>query len=265
MIDTHCHILPGVDDGARDLTEALEMARVAVNDGIQTIIVTPHVAEYELTGAKQRIARHVVAFQSALQENNISLKVITGAEVRVTPELSQGLSMDDLPVIGESRAILIELPFGEVPSYLGQLIFDLRLAGVTPIIAHPERNRIFAQEPNRILSYLEQGALTQINAGSLMGTFGDTVKKAAHIMIKHNMAHMIGSDAHRAERQRRPVLSVCRQSLSEFISKECIDELFSINAQTIMEGRGLRQREPVEYRPYKKGLLQLIWGFVRNN
>lgn len=265
MIDTHCHILPGIDDGARNLEEALDMARIAVKDGIKTIIATPHVAEHGIAGARQRIAQQAAAFQDMLVKAGIPLTIVPGAEVRVTPDLPQYVSSGDLPTVGNGSALLVELPFDELPVYLGQLIFELRLAGVTPIIAHPERNRILAQEPNRILSYLEQGALAQVNAGSLMGHFGESAKKAALIMATHNMVHMIGSDAHRSGRHRRPVLSVCRQSLAGVINNDCISDLFCETAHDIMEGNTLRRREPFAYKPRKEGLLQLVWGFMRNS
>lgn len=257
MMDMHCHILPGVDDGARDLQEALEMARIAVADGIRTIVATPHVFDHELAGAGQRIRQWTEAFQGALEEAGIALRVIPGAEIRISPSLPQWAAKGELPLIGDSQYALVELAFNDFPSYLGKVFFELKLAGITPIIAHPERNRGFAEDPNRLLPYLRQGALTQINGGSLRGHFGETAQETALIMIQNHMAHMVGSDAHRSKRPRRPTLSRCRQQLEELIGGEQALEILETFPKRVIANQSFQRREAMEYRPPRK-----FWGFA---
>lgn len=257
MIDFHCHILPGLDDGAKNIEESLAMAKIAEEDGIQALVCTPHLYEESYDTMLETATPRFEELEQRLIDSGSKLKLIFGAEVHVAPELPAFITRKKIPLIG-GRYILLELPFNEVPGYMKHLIFELRIAGVTPIIAHPERNIVLADDPNILLTWLEQGALAQVNAGSIIGIFGHNAAQTAEIMLTHHMVHFIGSDAHHAEGRRTPMLSPCRQALEEMLGKEQAEDLLTNNPTKAIAGHRIRRREPEAYCKPKVG----FWGRV---
>ncbi|WP_347815329.1 tyrosine-protein phosphatase, partial [Dellaglioa algida] len=141
MIDLHCHILPGCDDGAPTMADALAMARVAVDNGISHILVTPHHMDGKYTNHKADVIQRTAEFQAALDEAKIDLVVFPGQEAHINGDLMQAIKNDDVLFADETnRYLMLELPHGEVPEYTSQMIFELQAAGITPVIVHPERN-----------------------------------------------------------------------------------------------------------------------------
>lgn len=266
MIDLHCHILPGLDDGARNEEEALAMAETAVKDGITTIVATPHVLDQGYRGARERIAAQVEDFNGKLRAAGIPLLILPGAEVMAAPEVPGYFRAGDLPTLDAAgRYLLLELPFQESPWYLERILFELRVAGVTPVLAHPERYRYLRQSPNLLIPYINNGLLTQINAGSLLGYFGEEVRRAAEIMVTHGMAHLVASDAHRPRGARKPVLSSCRRELTVLAGEEVAKRLLEENPAGVIAGETLQVEEPREYRPAKKGFRRLVaWVSGKN-
>lgn len=263
MIDLHCHILPGLDDGARDEWEALAMAEIAVKDGLTTIVATPHLLDQGYRGARERIGARVSDFNEKLRLAGIPLHILAGAEVMAAPEVPEYFRSGDLPTLDASgRYLLIEFPFREFPCYLERVLFELQVAGVTPVLAHPERYSYLRHSPNLLLPYINNGLLAQINAGSLLGYFGEEVRQAAEILVTHGMAHLVATDAHRARGARKPVLSSCRQELTALIGKEGAKRFLEENPAGIIAGETLRAGEPREYRPAKKGFWRLAAAWV---
>jgi len=196
VIDVHSHILPSVDDGAKTLNDAIEMAKAAVAEGITTIIATPHHRNGTFENDKQSIIERVQALNEALQTHRIPLSVLPGQEVRIHGELLDYYRDGDILSLAETKYVLIELPNNHVPRYTEQLLFDIQLQGLVPIIAHPERNSELIEHPTKLYELVKKGALTQLTAASIAGKFGKNIKKFSLQMIEANLAHIIASDAH---------------------------------------------------------------------
>ncbi|RSK28865.1 tyrosine protein phosphatase [Bacillus sp. HMF5848] len=196
MIELHCHILPGLDDGARNLAESVEMAKVAVEEGITTIVATPHHKNGQYTNEKQTIDEAVVSFQKALTELQIPLQILPGQEVRLYGELLEDKAQGFLNTLADSKYILVEFPSNHIPRYAEKMLYDLQLAGVIPIIAHPERNAEIMENPTKLYDLVKKGAYTQITASSVTGHFGKKIKKFSLELVEHNLTQFIASDAH---------------------------------------------------------------------
>lgn len=248
MIDIHCHILPHVDDGPKSLEEALTMAGAAYDDGIRTIVSTSHFMEGDYIKG-QELTERLNSFNEALQKEKIDIRVLPGNEAYISPDLPQQVKENKVFTINNSRYLLVELPFREIPLYTDQVLYDLQLQGIVPIMAHPERYRPVMDNPNVLYNWISNGALAQLNAGSLTGKFGEQVQKTAQLLLRHHMIHFIGSDGHSA-RGRRPILSEALRELEEGTHTKV--ELFHENAKKLIANEDIIVDKPMEYRKQKK-------------
>lgn len=197
MIDLHCHILPGIDDGAKTLEDSLDMVRKAISQGITHLMCTPHHNNGKYFNPADQVIERVAALQQELDDRNLGLTLLEGQEVRITGTLLEDIARGEILFTDlDDTYILIEFPTGEVPAYTKQLFFNLLSQGHTPVIVHPERNAVFRKNPNDLIPFLEIGVLTQLTAPSIVGVFGKEIQKTAKQMLKHNMLHMVASDAH---------------------------------------------------------------------
>jgi protein-tyrosine phosphatase len=225
MIDIHCHLLPNVDDGPSSWEESLEMARLASEDGIQVAVTTPH----WIQGTKwepnpDEIKKKVEELNKKLKENEISLIVLPGMEVGISENLPRLISSGEILTLGESNYLLIEIPFSSLPFGIKELIFNLRLAGIYPILAHPERNQEIQKNPKKILELSNAGAFIQVTSGSFCGDFGEQAKRCVIQIAKFGVIHAVASDAH-SVRKRPPIVTEGLKILEEFIGKEQIETL----------------------------------------
>ncbi|TBW09307.1 capsular biosynthesis protein [Azotobacter chroococcum] len=209
MIDLHNHLLPGLDDGAPDLETTLQLARLAVQDGITHLICTPHIhpGRYDNTQAGIEAVRN--EFSAALKQAGIPLQVAAAAEVRFGLELMDSLARGTLPFLGEwqgNKVLLLEFPHGEVPFAAERLTQWLLQRQVMPMIAHPERNKGFLRNPGKLKPFLQQGCLLQVTAGSVAGRFGPAAQALAHALLKQGLVNVLASDAHNLQ-HRPPLLS----------------------------------------------------------
>ena len=197
MIDLHCHILPGIDDGAKDIEDSLAMARMAVAEGVTHILATPHYKNGRWTNEKDVINKQVEILQQELDSRAIPLTIFPGQEVRIVGELIEDISENKIQFIDEgSQFLLIEFPTATIPAFTDSLFFELQKTGITPIIVHPERNHAILTDPNELLSLIEKGALAQLTAGSYVGSFGKKIQKFSKQLIEADLVHFIASDAH---------------------------------------------------------------------
>ncbi|ASK62277.1 tyrosine protein phosphatase [Virgibacillus phasianinus] len=202
MIDINCHILPGMDEGAKSLTESLKMADIAVQQGITHIIATPHHTEGDAATSADNIIGAVDYLNGKLKEQDVPLKILPGQEPRVYGEMLKGLrSGEVLPLNQTSEYVFINLPRDYVPHYLTQLQFDLQIAEYKPIIVHPERNQELIANPDKLYRMVKNGALTQITAASIVGKSGKKIQKFAHQMIQANLGHFIASEANNGHKK----------------------------------------------------------------
>lgn len=197
MIDLHCHLLPGIDDGPETMEESLALAQSAVDQGITHVLCTPHHNNGRYENPKASIIAAVAELQIALDETQIPLTVLEGQEVRITGELVEDLNEDNLLFTDlNDTYLLIEFPSADVPAFSETLLFELRGMGKIPVIVHPERNRFFMEDPDRLIPFLEMGCLAQLTAPSIVGIFGKKIQKIAHEMVERNLVQMVASDAH---------------------------------------------------------------------
>lgn len=236
MIDLHCHILPGVDDGSDSMEESLAMARMAVEDGITDMAATPHYFEGQGAFPAEKMEERVRILRQSLKEASIPLRIHTGHEIHLSPGIVGLIKGKEAAPLAHSRYVLVELPFLTLPPFAESLIHQMRLSGHIPILAHPERNGAIAEDPNRLLPFLELGALAQLNGGSLLGANGKEIKRAAETMLTHGMIHVVASDAHHSN-VRRPLLSKARNAVAHLAGKEIAEKLFEIHPGHILNDR----------------------------
>lgn len=197
MIDLHCHILPGVDDGAKDMEESIAMARNAVAEGVTHILATPHHKAHGWENEKNDVLHLVKELQTELDKNKIPLMIFPGQEVRLYGEIIEDIEAGKIQFIDEANQyLLIEFPSSEIPAYTEQLFYRLQHTGVIPIVVHPERNRAVQEDPNRLKELIDKGALAQLTAGSYVGQYGKDAEQTSKDLIEADMIHYFASDAH---------------------------------------------------------------------
>ncbi|MCB5237689.1 tyrosine-protein phosphatase [Niallia circulans] len=196
MIDIHSHILPGIDDGAQTIEDSIEMAKAAVNEGITTIIATPHHKNNQFTNLKSSILTKVNDLNTVLKQENIPLTVLPGQEVRIYGEVLEDYYKEEILTLNHTKYLFIEFPSSSVPRYAERLLYELQTEGIIPIIVHPERNKELQEKPDLLYQFVKNGALTQVTASSVAGYFGKNVKKFSEQLIEHNLTHFVASDAH---------------------------------------------------------------------
>ncbi len=197
LIDVHSHVLPGIDDGAPDLTASFDMAKRAVEDGITTLFATPHHRNGKYENSKQDILLQTERLNEALLHNQIPLTILPGQEIRIYAEFLDDLANDQLLTLNNlGKYILIELPSNAVPNYTRQMIYECKLQDITPIIVHPERNSELIENPHLLYNLVKEGALTQVTANSIIGGFGKNIKSFSLKLVENYLTHFIASDAH---------------------------------------------------------------------
>lgn len=240
MIDIHCHILPGLDDGAQDLEEAVGMARIAHNDGIEKIVATPHLFRDNFTPENLSVIREKKEELSrVLKDKGIPVDICTGAEVHISHNLIEEIRehREHLTLNGSSY-MFVEFPSDHVFSGVKDLFFELMTMGISPVIAHPERNRIFMQSPALLYDLIEMGGLAQANSGSFFGHYGGRVEAAAFRFLELNLVHFIGSDGHNT-RSKGPRLSKAAERAAEVIGEKNARALVLENPKAVLEDNDL--------------------------
>lgn len=235
MIDLHCHILPGVDDGSPDIETSLKLAEVAVEQGITHMLLTPHHMDGDYLNHKADVIEKTTAFQKALDHNQIRLTVFPGQEVHITGELIQATDRDDILFADESnRYLILELPHNEVPEYTEKMLFALQTRGITPILVHPERNQGFMQDPDKLYEFVSQGCITQLTASSYVGVFGEHVQKFTEQIIDAGLGFVFASDAHNLK-GRNFKMAQAFEKLEKNKGKRFV-EIYQENAKRIING-----------------------------
>jgi protein-tyrosine phosphatase len=210
MIDLHCHMLPGIDDGAPDLETALAMARIAVADGIRTVACTPHIYPGLYENDAAGIRRAIADFRLALAEAGIELTLVEGADTHMAPDLVQSLKAGRVPTLAGSRYFLYEPPHHVAPPRLEEQVFALLAHGYVPVITHPERLTWIESHYALFPRMAKAGAWLQLTAGAITGRFGKRPQYWSQKLMDEGPVHLIASDAHSAGR-RSPVISEARE------------------------------------------------------
>lgn len=224
MIDLHCHILPGVDDGATSLGVSLGMARASVAAGVSVLVCTPHILPGLYHNAGPQIASAVRHLQVALGKEGIPLRLAAGADVHMVPDLIAGLRSGRIPSIAGSRYVLVEPPHHAAPPQLVSFFFSLLVEGFVPILTHPERINWLQHRYGLVRQLVRAGVWMQITSGSLTGAFGRDAQQCAHRMLEEGCVHVLATDAHDTHR-RPPDLRRGRDAAAARIGIEEADHL----------------------------------------
>lgn len=237
MIDLHCHLLPGIDDGAQTLDESLELARLAVADGITHSVCTPHINIGRFDNDVRTISAAFEQLQQGLIDAGIPLKISMGAEVRISPEMMFLIEKDRIPYLGNwqgKKVLLLEMPHSHIPPGSDKLVKWLLSRNILPMIAHPERNRDVQKNPSALRPFIQMGCLFQLTASSITGAFGETSQAIAIDLLKQQLATVIATDAHNVKR-RPPLLKEGLQAAAEVIGEAAATQLVLDNPLVIIE------------------------------
>jgi len=196
IVDIHSHIIPGIDDGSKNMEMTLEMIRNAEKEGTKEMVATPHyLLEYgEATIID--VKNHVKEINMLLENEKIDVKIYSGQEVYFTEKIIEDYLEGNIGTINDSRYMLIEFPMDKFDENTFDILYELQVRDIVPIIAHPERYKFFIEKPSLINEFINQGYLFQVNAGSIEGKFGQNVKKTTDLFLTNNIYNFIGSDAH---------------------------------------------------------------------
>jgi protein-tyrosine phosphatase len=234
--DIHCHVLPGLDDGAQSWEQSLEMARLAAADGITTVVATPHQLGGHAGNHGDRIRERTAQLQKLLDEHGCRLRVLPGADVRIEPDLVRKIQSGEVLTLADrGRYVLLELPH-EVYLPLDRLLDELASAGLVGILSHPERNLGILAKPEVAAHLVDAGCLMQVTAGSLMGTFGPRSKAMAESLVTAGLVHFLATDAH-GHRVRRPLLRRAYERVAELAGPEAAMTLCSLNPASVVADR----------------------------
>lgn len=242
MIDIHCHILPSVDDGAKDISESIAMAREAVEEGIHTIIATPHYKNGKYDNKRLDIIENVSKLNSHLLKENIPLTILPGQETRIFGEMLEDNEFAHILPLNYTQYIFVELPSSHVPRYTEKLLFDIQLAGLIPVIVHPERNQEIISHPDILYNLVNKGALTQVTASSVAGCFGKKIQKFSHQLIDANLTHFLASDAHNVKGRTFKMMD----AIDVIERKFGVDLVYyyTENAELLIEGKNIMKEIP---------------------
>lgn len=196
MIDIHSHILPGIDDGSRKISMTLEMIKRASLDGTTDIVATPHYRKGYFYVPYKEVKEIATNLNKLLKEEGIDCNIHYGQEVYYSESIIEDLENGEIGTINDGQYMLVEFPMRRIPGEAIDYMYELKLRGITPIIAHPERYKDFMNDITKVNEFINEGCLFQMNAGSILGDFGSEVKKCSEKLIKNRIYNFIGSDAH---------------------------------------------------------------------
>lgn len=247
LVDIHCHILPGVDDGAQTIEDSIGMAKKAVSEGISHILCTPHHNNGTYLNKKDDVIRRVADLQAVLDEQEIPLILYEGQEVRLSADIMKRIAQNEILFADLSnKYILIEFPSMEVPMFAHRALFELCANGYVPIIVHPERNSQIIKNPNLMIPFIEMGCLAQLTCASYVGQFGKEIQKVSKIMIEHGMVHLLASDAHNLE-GRNFFTKEAYEKLEKEFGNDTYDD-FKYVAKAVVNGDKIDVESPREYK-----------------
>lgn len=246
MIDLHNHLLPGLDDGARDLEESVQIARRFVEEGVIEVAVTPHLDPLHQRGATpDRIARVLEEVRGEVTSRQLDLGLHRGQEVFLTPEIVQLLKSGAALPLGRSTYVLVEVSLIalERPAYLDQTLFEMQLAGYRPILGHPERYPFIQREPAAAVELTARGVALQLTAPSLLGEYGSRVRRTSEQLLRLGAYALAASDRHHPGPARS--LTTLRARLEKSFGPELSDVLLETNPKRVLGDLPLISCDPL--------------------
>lgn len=244
MIDIHAHILPGLDDGAQDIYDTLEMVRLAADSGIKAIVATPHcnIGEYKNYFSEDYV-NTIKQVRNAVHSEGYPVNILPGAEAFGNERLIEHIKCGDIMTLNQSRYILLEFNFDEDPEFVERIISQVREPGLIPVIAHAERYEFVQNDPMLVYHWRKKGYPIQVNKGSFQGKFGGRAAKTAYLLLNHHLVSVVASDAHSPHVRTPYMADVYEELLMEEYPQEYLNMLFRENPRRICENQpilGLR-------------------------
>jgi protein-tyrosine phosphatase len=234
MIDLHCHILPGIDDGAPNMETSLKMARIAEADGIDTIACTPHIFPGVFENNGPGIKGYVEKLQQRFDEEGIRIKLSWGADAHVAPNLAARLKDGSVPSLNDGRYFLLEPPHNVAPPNFEEYVFNILASGYVPVVTHPERLTWIEDHYEVFGNLVKSGAWMQITSGSLCGRFGGAAKYWGERMLDEGLVHILATDAHSPDR-RPPLLAEGQRAAEKWVGAEEARHLVETRPRGIMD------------------------------
>jgi len=264
VIDLHCHLLPGIDDGAADMDVSVEMARIAVADGIRTTACTPHIYPGFYENDREGIVARVADLQRRLDDEGIGLKLTCGADAHLTPELLARVAARTAPTLADSRYLLVEPSHTVATPRFAEAVFEFVAAGYVPVITHPERLAWIETNYAAFAGLVRGGAWMQVTAGSLAGRFGKAARRMGERMLRDGLVHILATDAH-GVRHRAPRLAEGRRAAERFVGAEEAERLVVGRPQAILDDLPPAEVEPVPalragFVPPSRGVFARLFG-----
>jgi protein-tyrosine phosphatase len=252
MIDLHSHILHDLDDGARTLDEAVAMAQAAAADGVTVMAATPHGRSSSNAGftrySVETLQERLAALQAGLREAGVPLEVVAGTEIMGEPGALERLRAGKLLPYAGARAVLIEFPLRIARAAAEEIIFAFQLDGYRVVVAHPERYRFVQDDPSSLVPLIERGALMQLTADALLGRQGEQLRRLAELMIAHNFAQLLASDAHGSHLGRVPNLGAARARAAQLVGPAAAESLTQGVPSAILRGTPIAPPSPTPIR-----------------
>lgn len=235
MIDIHSHILPGIDDGASDMYDALEMVKMAADSGVRAMVATPHCIPgvYDNYFSKEYVEA-VKRMRKAVKEERIPVQILPGMEAFATYDLPKRIEQKKIMPLNQSSYMLMEFAFDEDPDYACEILRRVRELGVRPVVAHAERYEFLQDNPRLVYEWCKKGYSIQVNKGSFMGRFGRRARAAAYRFMDHNLVTAIASDAHSPYQRTPHMLETYEELLTEY-PEDYLKVLFDENPRRICE------------------------------
>ena len=238
MIDIHHHLLPGLDDGSTSVANSIEMARIAVEDGITHVVCTPH-ANHHYAYEPQVVEQRIADLEALLARDDIPLKLGRGADFHLTYDNIQTALADPARFsINGLGYLMVEVPDYGLPQGLTETFYQMQLVGLTPVLTHPERNPTLQQDPGRLEEWLRGGLLIQVTAGSVVGQMGRTSKRMAHDLLEKRWVHFLATDAHNTT-TRPPRMQAAQDAVAKRYGVEYAHLLCVSNPLAAVQGKPL--------------------------
>lgn len=236
MIDIHCHILPGLDDGSDSMDTSLEMAAIAAESGTKILVATPHcnIPNEYTNYFGDYLTQNFLQLQREIERERIPLRLALGMETFGTDDLPLLLRDGKLVTLNNSHYLLVEFYFADDPDRVQMVLEGLLDEGVIPVVAHPERYEYVRRDPELAMDWKEMGCLLQVNKGSIIGSFGREVQDAVHFLLRQGLADVAASDAH-SPFQRTPFMEEAFEMVCDLYSVQEAQRLFWDNPACILQ------------------------------
>ena len=234
-VDIHCHIMPGVDDGSRDMDTSLKMLEIAARDGITDVILTPHHKPLHHNVSVERNKIYTKRLQEAIDNAGINIRLYSGNEIYYSDETQRELEEGKICTLAGSEYVLVEFHSTNPYSAICNAVYQIQGAGFIPIIAHVERYSDIVEHPAYVEELIDKGCYIQINALSVMGKYGFGIKLFSKKLLKNRLVHFVATDAHDIKK-RAPRMADCRAYIQRKYGKDYADRIFYDNAMSVIRG-----------------------------